>query len=123
MDQVGLATAHIVGLSMGGFATLHFGFRHAARARSLTVAGCGYGADPAKRDDFIAECDAVVAFIRANGMANFAERYAVGPSGVQFQARDPRGFAEFIRMLAEHSPVGSVNTQLACSGGGPRFTT
>ena len=25
------------------------------RARSLTVAGCGYGADPAKREDFRAE--------------------------------------------------------------------
>jgi pimeloyl-ACP methyl ester carboxylesterase len=33
--------AHIVGLSMGGFATLHFGFRRAHRALSLTVAGCG----------------------------------------------------------------------------------
>jgi len=112
MDHVGLSTAHVVGLSMGGFATLHFGFRHPGRARSLTVAGCGYGADPEKRGDFFAECDAVVAFIRANGMAAFAERYAVGPSRVQFQARDPRGFAEFIRILAEHSPLGSVNTQL-----------
>jgi pimeloyl-ACP methyl ester carboxylesterase len=112
MDHVGLPTAHVVGLSMGGFATLHFGFRHAARARSLTVAGCGYGADPAKHDGFLAECDAVVAFIRAEGMEKFAERYAVGPSRVQFQARDPRGFAEFIRHLAEHSPLGSVNTQL-----------
>ena len=112
MDEVGLSTAHIVGLSMGGFATLHFGFRHAARARSLTVAGCGYGADPDRREQFHAECDAVVAFIRAHDMAAFAERYAVGPSRVQFQGRDPRGFAEFIRQLAEHSPLGSVNTQL-----------
>jgi pimeloyl-ACP methyl ester carboxylesterase len=112
LDAVGVASAHVVGLSMGGFATLHFGFRHAARARSLTVAGCGYGADPDRRADFHAECDAVVAFIRANGMAAFAERYAVGPSRVQFQARDPRGFAEFVRMLAEHSALGSVNTQL-----------
>jgi pimeloyl-ACP methyl ester carboxylesterase len=112
LDAAGLPAAHIVGLSMGGFATLHFGFRHAARARSLTVAGCGYGADPARRADFQAECDSVVAFIRAHGMQAFAERYAVGPSRVQFQARDPRGFAEFIRHLAEHSPLGSVNTQL-----------
>ncbi len=112
MDAVGLSTAHIVGLSMGGFATLHFGFRHAARARSLTVAGCGYGADPAKRESFVAECDAIVAFIRQHGMPAFAERYAVGPSRVQFQGRDPRGFAEFIRHLAEHSPLGSINTQL-----------
>ncbi len=112
MDEVGLPSAHIVGLSMGGFATLHFGLRHAARARSLAVCGCGYGAEPESREKFHAECDAVVAFIREQGMAAFAERYAVGPSRVQFLARDPRGFADFIRMLAEHSPLGSVNTQL-----------
>src|SRR6266700_239848 len=45
LDHLNLATAHIVGLSMGGFATLHFGFRHAARATSLVVAGYGYGAE------------------------------------------------------------------------------
>ncbi len=112
LDHLGLAQAHIVGLSMGGFATLHFGFRHAARARSLVVAGCGYGADPAKRDDFRAEAEAVVAFIKAHGMEAFAAKYAVGPSRVQFERADPRGFAEFIRQLAEHSPLGSINTQL-----------
>ena len=112
MDEVGLPSAHVVGLSMGGFATLHFGFRHAARARSLTVAGCGYGAEPATRDAFVAECDATVAFIREHGMAAFAERYAVGPSRVQFQARDARGFAEFLHHLGEHSALGAMNTQL-----------
>src|ERR1700754_4096186 len=28
LDHLGLDRAHVVGLSMGGFATLHFGFRH-----------------------------------------------------------------------------------------------
>ena len=97
---------------MGGFATLHFGFRHAARARSLTVAGCGYGADPTKRAEFRAEAEAVVAFIQTHGMAAFAAKYAVGPSRVQFERADPRGCAEFIRHLAEHSALGSINTQL-----------
>ena len=39
----------MVGLSMGGFATLHFGLAYRAR-RSLVVAGCGYGAEPDKRE-------------------------------------------------------------------------
>jgi pimeloyl-ACP methyl ester carboxylesterase len=97
---------------MGGFATLHFGFRHAARARSLTVAGCGYGADPAQREHFREEGANTVAFIRAHGMAQFAARYAYGPTRVQFQNKDPRGFAEFLAQLAEHSALGSANTQL-----------
>jgi pimeloyl-ACP methyl ester carboxylesterase len=97
---------------MGGFATLHFGFRHPARALSLTVAGCGYGAEPASRDGFRAEGAATVALIRAEGMRGFAERYAHGPTRVQFENKDPRGFAEFKRMLAEHDATGSANTQL-----------
>jgi pimeloyl-ACP methyl ester carboxylesterase len=112
MDGAGIEQAHVVGLSMGGFATLHFGFRHPARARSLTVAGCGYGAEPGRRESFRAEGAKVVEFIRAEGMAAFAATYAYGPTRVQFENKDPRGFAEFRRMLAEHDATGSANTQL-----------
>ncbi len=112
LDHLGLDRAHVVGLSMGGFATLHFGFRHAARARSLTVAGCGYGAEPDQRARFRAEAQAVADFIQNNSMAAFAERYAYGPTRVQFENKDPRGFAEFKRMLAEHDARGAINTQL-----------
>lgn len=112
LDHLNIGQAHVVGLSMGGFATLHFGFRHASRARSLTVAGCGYGADPATREGFRAEGANTVEFIREKGMAAFADRYAFGPTRVQFQNKDPRGFAEFQRQLAEHSALGAANTQL-----------
>ncbi len=112
LDHLNIGQAHIVGLSMGGFATLHFGFRHASRARSLTVAGCGYGADPATSEGFRAEGANTVAFIRESGMQAFADRYAFGPTRVQFQNKDPRGFAEFQRQLAEHSALGAANTQL-----------
>ena len=44
-------------------------------------------------------------------MAAFAERYAYGPTRVQYENKDPRGHAEFKRMLAEHSAIGSANTQ------------
>ena len=112
LDHLGLDRAHVVGLSMGGFATLHFGFRHPARARSLTVAGCGYGAEPDQRARFRTEAEAVADFIRNNGVAAFAEKYAYGPTRVQFENKDRRGFAEFKRMLAEHDATGAINTQL-----------
>jgi pimeloyl-ACP methyl ester carboxylesterase len=112
LDHLRIDRAHVVGLSMGGFATLHFGLRHATRARSLCVAGCGYGAEPAQRERFRAEAATIAEFIKSNGMAAFAEKYAYGPTRVQFENKDPRGFAEFQRMLAEHSAVGSANTQL-----------
>ena len=112
LDHLRIDRAHVVGLSMGGFATLHFGFRHAERARSLCVGGCGYGAEPSQRERFRAEAGTIAESIKSSGMAAFAERYAVGPTRVQFQNKDPRGFAEFQRLLAEHSALGSANTQL-----------
>jgi pimeloyl-ACP methyl ester carboxylesterase len=112
LDHLKIAKAHVVGLSMGGFATLHFGFRHPDRALSLTVAGCGYGAEKGQRDKFRGEADAIAAFLDTNGIAAFAEKYAYGPTRVQFENKDPRGFAEFKQQLAEHSALGSRNTQL-----------
>jgi pimeloyl-ACP methyl ester carboxylesterase len=96
---------------MGGFATLHFGLRHPQRALSLCIGGCGYGAELDKRDTFRAEADAIAGMIRTEGMPAFAERYAYGPTRVQYENKDPRGHAEFKRMLSEHSPLGSANTQ------------
>src|SRR3954463_1912407 len=52
LDGLGVERAHVVGLSMGGFATLHLGLRRPERARSLVVAGCGYGAQPERREAF-----------------------------------------------------------------------
>lgn len=114
LDHFGIERAHIIGLSMGGFAALHFGFRHPARALSLTVAGCGYGAELSQREKFRVEAETIAAFIKKEGMVAFSEKYAYGPTRVQFENKDPRGFAEFKRMLAEHSATGSANTQLGC---------
>jgi pimeloyl-ACP methyl ester carboxylesterase len=112
LNHLGIEKAHIAGLSMGGFATLHFGFRHSARALSLCVAGCGYGAEPSQRVRFRSEAEAIAEFLNSADMAVFAEKYACGPTRVQFENKDPRGFAEFKRILAEHSTLGSANTQL-----------
>jgi pimeloyl-ACP methyl ester carboxylesterase len=112
LDHLSIDRAHVVGLSMGSFATLHFGFRHPDRARSLTLAGCGYGAEPSQREQFRTEAAAIADSIEQDGMEAFAARYALGPTRVQLQNKDPRGQEEFRRMLAEHSAVGSRNTQL-----------
>jgi len=111
LDGLGIKKAHIVGLSMGGFATLHFGLQYPERALSLIVAGCGYGAEPEKRRQFLDETEKTAAAIAKAGMANVAENYALGPARVQFQVKDPHGWAEFARQLAEHSTLGSSLTQ------------
>ena len=44
------------------------------------------------------------------GMARTAESYALGPSRVQYQNKDPRGWREFADQFAEHSETGSALT-------------
>src|SRR5436309_7751554 len=100
LDHIGEGQAHVIGLSMGGFATLHFGLRYPQRALSLCIGGCGYGAELDKREAFRAEAEIIADAIRRSGMQAFAERYAFGPTRVQFQNKDPRGFAEFKQMLS-----------------------
>jgi pimeloyl-ACP methyl ester carboxylesterase len=110
LDALKLDQAHIVGLSMGGFAALHFGFTYPNRARSLVVAGCGYGASPDKRAQFAEETEAAAAGFEKLGMAKAGEAYALGPTRVQFQNKDPRGWREFADQLADHSAQGSALT-------------
>src|SRR5919109_3656569 len=52
LDHLRIDKAHICGLSMGGYATLHFGLSYPERALSLTVAGCGYGSVKESREEF-----------------------------------------------------------------------
>jgi pimeloyl-ACP methyl ester carboxylesterase len=110
LDALKIDKAHIVGLSMGGFATLHFGFTYPARARSLVIAGCGYGAEPDKRAQFAAEAEASAKRFEELTMETAAEAYALGPTRVQHQNRDPRGWREFADQLKEHSTEGAART-------------
>ena len=102
--------AHIIGLSMGGFATLHFGLAYPSRALSLLIASCGYGADPDRQAEFQAEMEVTAAQIERESMAEFAKSYALGPARVQLQNKDPRGWTEFAHQLADHSTRGSALT-------------
>jgi pimeloyl-ACP methyl ester carboxylesterase len=112
MDHLKIERAHIVGLSMGGFATLHFGLQHPERALSLCVAGCGYGAELDQRDKFREEAEFSANLLLTKGMQAFVDTYAHGPTRIPFERSDPRGFAEFKKDFAEHSALGSANTQL-----------
>ncbi|MGH7842312.1 MAG: alpha/beta fold hydrolase [Candidatus Binataceae bacterium] len=110
LDGLGIERAHIVGISMGGFATLHFGLNYPQRAISLVIGGCGYGADPARREQFQLEAEAAAQRFETLSLAEAAASYALGPTRVQLQNKDPRGWEEFRRMLEEHSARGAALT-------------
>ena len=110
LRAAGADKAHIVGLSMGGFATLHFGLRYADMAASLTVAACGYGAKHEDREQFAADSEELAKQYLEVGSAAMAEQYATGAYRLQYREKDPRGWAEFKAQLAEHSAEGAAHT-------------
>jgi pimeloyl-ACP methyl ester carboxylesterase len=112
LDALGIERAHIVGNSMGGFATLHFGMAYSLRALSLVVAGCGYGAQPDQYEKFQAQARDLANTMLEKGMAHVAATYGHGPGRLALRDKDPLGFAEFIRHFSEHSAQGSANTML-----------
>jgi len=112
MDHLGIDRAHIVGNSMGGFAALHFGLTYPQRVRSLVVAATGYGAEKEFEEYFRGVSKEVARQFEEQGSAAFSKTYAMGAPRIQFLLKDPHGWAEFQRMLAEHSAKGSANTML-----------
>jgi pimeloyl-ACP methyl ester carboxylesterase len=108
MRHIGLGNAHIVGLSQGGYATLHFGLDHPDLARSLVVAGAGHGSDPHMREQFLKGCNELVERLEKFGMAEGIKDYALAPTRLAFKEKDPRGFAEFTARFGEHSAQGSA---------------
>ncbi len=58
LDAAHAGKAHVVGLSMGGFATLHLALTHPERVLSAVIGGVGYGAQPEKQEQFRKESNA-----------------------------------------------------------------
>lgn len=110
LDHLHLARAHVCGLSMGGYATLHFGLRYPERALSLTVAGAGYGSVPAEREKFRRDAEETARRFEADGMARVADFYTKGPTRVQFLDKDPKGWREFYEQFAAQSARGHALT-------------
>ncbi|HSF07457.1 MAG TPA: alpha/beta hydrolase [Methylomirabilota bacterium] len=110
LDGLGIARAHVCGLSMGGYATLHFGLRHPSRALSLVVAGAGYGSVTAERERFRQDSALTARRLEEDGMKAVAEFYARGPTRVQFLDKDPQGWRDFYERLAAGSAPGHALT-------------
>ncbi|MFT3799710.1 MAG: alpha/beta hydrolase [Burkholderiaceae bacterium] len=110
MDAAGVASAHVVGLSMGAFATLHFGLRHPQRALSLVVAGVGSGAPREHRQAFAEQSEQLARRFLTEGSAAIAQDIGMGATRVQLLNKDPLGWRRFVDHLGEHSAEGSART-------------
>jgi pimeloyl-ACP methyl ester carboxylesterase len=110
MDACGIEKAHVVGLSMGGYAATCFAMLHPERARSVVISAAGSGSDPQSRDAFMQDTARFAKRLDEVGMDNGIDQYANGPSRKPLLEKDPLGFAEFFRNFGEHSATGSART-------------
>ncbi len=119
LDHLKIAEAHLIGLSMGGYTSLQVALNHPKRVRSMVLAGTGSGSERWYTEDFHKHSRALGDQFEREGSAKIAETYGMGPSRVPFLLKDPRGFAEFTRHLAEHDAQGSAHTSRGFQGARP----
>ena len=110
LDHLRIDKAHVIGLSMGGYAALHFGLLYPERALSLVIAGAGYGSKPEERDTFRRDCAALAERFEREPMQQVAAIYATGPARVQFRDKDPQGWEQFCDLLKQQSAQGHALT-------------
>ena len=119
LDHLKIDSAHLIGLSMGGYTSLQVALTHPKRVRSTVLAGTGSGSERWYTADFHKHSRELGYLFASKGAAHVAETYGMGPSRVPFLLKDPRGFGEFSRRLAEHDARGSAFTSRGFQGARP----
>ena len=118
LKHLGIEKAHIVGLSQGGYAALHFGLNFPEMALSLVIAGCGYGAG-ADKQQWKDETSEIANKFLDEGVENIGKFYCYGPTRVQFENKNPEAFAAFVKRFNDLSALGCANTFLGVQGKRP----
>ena len=116
MEALGIAQAHIAGLSMGGTLALNFGLTYPHMAKSLIIAAAGSGSTNV--DAWRANVFAQSRAMEEQGMAAMAD-YSRGEARVQLRRKDPRGYQEFSTQFHSHSGIGSALTFRGVQGKRP----
>ena len=111
IEQLSLGPAHVVGLAMGSFTTLFHSLAHPERCRSQVVAGCGYGADLAKKQEHEDSCERVAQMFEQQGSVAAAAALANGPARRQLMTKNRRAWEELHSNMSRFSNVGAAHCQ------------
>jgi len=108
MEHLAIPRAYVGGVSMGGGLALNFGIRYPEKAAALVI--CGAGSGTVGRDDFLKSSEENAVLYEREGAEAKARSFASNPTRQGFAQKDPRGWAEFLRHVHDHSGVGSALT-------------
>src|SRR6266545_6529083 len=100
LRHLGLGPVHLGGCSMGANAARDFAIAHPEMLRSLIMVGAGAGS--VDREQFLKGQAATADGLEREGMASRLRSFEDLPTRAAFKAKDPRGFAEFMRPVGEH---------------------
>jgi len=114
MRGLAIERAHLVGLSMGGYAALQFGVRNPEKTSAIVAATVGSGSHPSHRDAWLRETSVLARIFIEHGMVSMSERMARGPARIQLKYKDQKSWREFIVRLRQHSALGMSNTMARC---------
>ncbi len=119
LDAVGIASAHLVGLSMGGYTAVQLGLRHPDRVRSIMAVSVGSGSDLAVRSAYLAETRTLAEQLRSEVPEIVGRRMANGPSRVQLRRNNEPAWHEMIERFSELSAEGLAHTIVCVQGTRP----
>jgi len=107
LKHLELGPAHLGGCSMGANVARDFAIAHPEMTRSLILLGAGAGS--VNRKQFLQDEEAIAAGIERDGIASLVHHFEVVSNRASFKQKDPRGFAEFLRQVAEHDAQASAH--------------
>jgi pimeloyl-ACP methyl ester carboxylesterase len=109
LDGLKLASAHLVGVSMGSASTLQYAIANPSRVRSITLTSIGSGSDMAP-GEFAAGMETLAELVLKSGMRALAEHYGAAPTRYRLKEKNPLEYRHFIEQIAAGSPLGITNT-------------
>ncbi|WP_347339320.1 alpha/beta fold hydrolase [Rhodopseudomonas rhenobacensis] len=119
LDQLRIAAAHFVGLSMGAYSALQVALQVPSRVLSLTLAGIGSGFEAERLEAYRARCRAEADEFERGGASEITKLAGLTPGRIPFLVKDPRGFRDFHDALGEHDANGSARTMRNFQGARP----
>jgi pimeloyl-ACP methyl ester carboxylesterase len=106
LGHLGIARAHVGGLSMGAGVALNFGIRHPELTQSLIIAAAGAGT--VNREEFLKNSERLAGLYETRGVEAKVANMEQSPTRRGFAQKDPRGWAETVAHVRDHSGLGSA---------------
>lgn len=110
VEQTVGGPAHIVGLSMGGYAGLMLGLHRPELVRSLFVAGCGTGSVRVEDGRMAQNMNALAETFMVRGAEAGAAQIAKPFNRTEFRRRNPAAWQAWYDDLLTHSAEGMART-------------